>query len=138
MLSQESMYLKLPKCLQLFAVPQWQKEVPCVSLRTVSNSVLIELQLHCIPLGYVSTYAGSVSGTIDGFATSAKFETPFGIALDSLGTLYVSDYGSDLIRMISSSGCFVVHSLPATVLRGRLMFRHGHNSGRKTTPWGQY
>jgi sugar lactone lactonase YvrE len=54
------------------------------------------------PAGNVSTFAGSgSSGSIDGFGLGASFTHPAGIALDSLGNLYVCDAGSHKIRKIS-------------------------------------
>jgi sugar lactone lactonase YvrE len=56
------------------------------------------------PDGFVSTFAGSVgqSGSSDG--TSAKFDHPSGIAVDSSGNVYVADYGNHLIRKITPGG----------------------------------
>ncbi|HEY4300861.1 MAG TPA: FG-GAP-like repeat-containing protein [Candidatus Didemnitutus sp.] len=56
--------------------------------------------------GVVSTIAGLAgsSGSIDGTATSARFNSPSGIAIDGSGNLYVADTGNHTIRMIDSSG----------------------------------
>ena len=43
-----------------------------------------------------------VRGSIDGRVEEATFNYPYGIAADNKGCLYVSDYGSHLIRKISS------------------------------------
>lgn len=65
---------------------------------------------HCIrkvtSAGVVTTYAGaiSVAGTNDGSTTSARFDSPTGVAIDGLGTLYVSDSGNHTIRKITSLG----------------------------------
>ena len=55
--------------------------------------------------GVVTTFAGSAtSGFADGTGTSATFNTPFGITVDRLGTVYVSDIGNHNIRRITSAG----------------------------------
>jgi sugar lactone lactonase YvrE len=56
--------------------------------------------------GAVSTVAGipGVVGWTDGAAPSATFNSPYHVAVDSSGTLYVADLGNDIIRKISSSG----------------------------------
>jgi serine/threonine protein kinase, bacterial len=51
--------------------------------------------------GKVTTLAGSgTSGSVDGQGTAASFASPFGVAVDSAGNLYVSDSGAHKIRMI--------------------------------------
>ena len=53
----------------------------------------------------VTTLAGSGSmGTADGIGAAASFSSPYGIAVDVNGNVFVSDYGSNKIRKITSSG----------------------------------
>jgi sugar lactone lactonase YvrE len=54
----------------------------------------------------VSTIAGKAtkSGTADGTGSSARFENPAGVAVDSAGNVYVADYGNNIIRKITLSG----------------------------------
>jgi sugar lactone lactonase YvrE len=55
--------------------------------------------------GVESTLAGSgISGTSDGTGINAKFYNPHGIAVDSLGNVYVSDIFSSRLRKITPSG----------------------------------
>lgn len=55
--------------------------------------------------GVVTTYAGTgAAGYVEGNAASAKFNTPKGIAVDSLGNVYVADTGNNVIRKINTSG----------------------------------
>jgi sugar lactone lactonase YvrE len=53
--------------------------------------------------GYaVSTVAGTgASGAVDGPASSAKFNGPYGMSMDSDGNLYVAEYGGSRIRKIT-------------------------------------
>ena len=49
----------------------------------------------------VTTLAGSVaSGSANGVGIAAQFNSPWGLAVDSSGNLFVSDTGSNLIRQI--------------------------------------
>lgn len=55
--------------------------------------------------GNVSTLAGSgVVGSVDGQGTAASFREPWGLTVDSLGTVYVADTKNNKIRKISPSG----------------------------------
>lgn len=53
------------------------------------------------PSGVVSTLAGSGGyGYVDGVGTTAQFNSPFGVAVDSSGHVYVADSGDNRIRII--------------------------------------
>ncbi len=57
------------------------------------------------PAGIVTTVAGSgAPGFADGAAAIASFSTPFSVALDDYGNIYVADSDNNSIRKISSSG----------------------------------
>ena len=57
------------------------------------------------PDGFVTTLAGQrIYHTIPGMDTAVRFDNPAGIAVDSLGFVYVADCGNDLIRKISPDG----------------------------------
>jgi hypothetical protein len=58
------------------------------------------------PGGSVSTLAGSAGkyGPDDGTGSSARFYQPTGLAVDSLGDLYVSDSGNQTIRKLTPDG----------------------------------
>jgi sugar lactone lactonase YvrE len=64
-----------------------------------SNNALIR---KVTPGGVVTTLAGvpNTSGTNDGTGSGALFSTPYGMATDSFGTLYVGDcFGNNAIRV---------------------------------------
>lgn len=50
--------------------------------------------------GVVTTLAGSAGnpGGVDGLGTAAQFNTPTGVAMNGLGTLYIADSKNDTIR----------------------------------------
>ncbi len=56
--------------------------------------------------GAVSTVAGMMAsfGSVDGVGAAARFVTPFGIARDAFGNLYVADQIDSTIRKLDSAG----------------------------------
>ncbi|MBS1530530.1 MAG: hypothetical protein JSU01_09495 [Bacteroidetes bacterium] len=69
------------------------------------------------PGGTVTTLAGNGSpGSVNGTGRSASFNTPFGIAVDGSGNIYVADSGNNLIREITSAGA--VSTFAGSGLRG--------------------
>jgi len=64
--------------------------------------------------GTVTTLAGVAgqTGASDGTGGSARFNYPFGIAVDTAGSLYVADFGNSTIRKIAAGG--VVTTLAGT------------------------
>lgn len=58
------------------------------------------------PGGVVTTLAGQAgfSGSSDGTGTAARFNAPSGIAVNSVGTVYVADTFNHTVRVVNSSG----------------------------------
>ncbi len=53
----------------------------------------------------VRTLAGSdIPGSVDGVGSTAKFNAPQGVAVDSTGVVYVADYDNDKIRKVLPDG----------------------------------
>lgn len=52
----------------------------------------------------VTTLAGSTRGYLDGSSITARFDTPYGLACDDQGNVYVSDSGNLQIRKIDAAG----------------------------------
>jgi sugar lactone lactonase YvrE len=70
------------------------------------------------PTGVVTTFAGAARmvGNADGTGAAAGFDTPEGIAADSVGNLYVADMNNATVRKITSSG--VVSTMAGSGVRG--------------------
>ena len=56
--------------------------------------------------GVVTTLAGSagISGSVDGVGSAARFNSPSGITVDSVGNIYVADTYNHTIRAIAADG----------------------------------
>jgi sugar lactone lactonase YvrE len=70
------------------------------------------------PAGVVTTLAGSIqaSGYVNGTGSAARFLSPSAIAIDTAGTLYVTDQANFVIRKVSPAGA--VTTLAGTGVAG--------------------
>ena len=55
-------------------------------------------------VGVVTTLAGSTSGSADGTNAAGRFSSPYGVAVDASGNVYVGDSGNDRIRKVTAAG----------------------------------
>ena len=81
-----------------------------IALDAAGNLYVADSDNHTIrritPAGVASTLAGSpgVSGSADGVGSSARFNQPLGVAVDTSGNVYVADSGNHTIRKMTAVG----------------------------------
>ncbi|HEX3566422.1 MAG TPA: hypothetical protein VHU17_13710 [Acidimicrobiales bacterium] len=74
-----------------------------VFIADTDNNVVREVS----PFGRITTYAGNGTAGYSGdggLATRAQLTSPTGVAVDSLGNLYIADAGNNVIRRVSLTG----------------------------------
>ncbi len=57
-----------------------------------------------IAYAFTTLAGGSAAGSADGVGDAARFNAPWGIAVDTNGTVFLSDSGNNTIRKITSAG----------------------------------
>lgn len=81
-----------------------------VAVDTAGNVYVSDQVNHAIrkvtAAGEVTTLAGTLgaAGNADGTGSAARFRSPGGIGVDANGTVYVADYGNDLLRAVTAAG----------------------------------
>lgn len=58
------------------------------------------------PGGVATTLAGmpGISGYADGDGSAARFNSPWGVAVDSANNIYVTEFGSNAVRRVTAAG----------------------------------
>jgi sugar lactone lactonase YvrE len=58
------------------------------------------------PVAVVTTWAGPghLGGAADGTGSTARFDHPYGVAVDGVGNVFVADSGNNTIRMVTPAG----------------------------------
>jgi gliding motility-associated-like protein len=65
------------------------------------------------PAGVLSTLAGDFySGNTNDVGAAARFRSPYSVAVDAAGNVYVADLGNNLIRKITATGYSISPALP--------------------------
>ena len=79
-----------------------------------NNHAIRKIDLTQLPLTtatYVTTLAGNgTSGKDDGFGSAARFNNPFGVAVDSIGNVFVTDQNNQTIRHITFGGTVTTYA----------------------------
>src|SRR5258708_23255894 len=71
------------------------------------------------PVSSLALFAGDMggSGNVDGVGAAARFNTPFGVATDSAGNVYVADNSNHTIRKITPADVVSTHAGTARITR---------------------
>ena len=75
-----------------------------ISVTVAGSTVQSPNFRYLITSSMVSTSAGSTSGFANGAGTAARFDFPYGVAVDASGNVYVADTDNHKIRKISPTG----------------------------------
>jgi sugar lactone lactonase YvrE len=82
-----------------------------ITTDVAGNLYFAEIDNNCIrkvnSLGIISTVAGNGTGSYSGDggpATAATLNSPYGVALDAVGNIYIVDNGNNCIRMVNTLG----------------------------------
>ena len=103
-----------------------------VAVDVLGNVYVTDTGNHTIRMitaaGVVSTFAGTpgISGFGDGTGNAVEFRSPYGVAVDRLGNVYVADTGNQLIRKITSVG--LVTTLAGTLGGSSVIDRPGNEA----------
>ena len=81
---------------------QWTSTAASVYVADSGNHFIRKIT----SVGLVTTLAGQVaaSGSVNGTGSAARFTYPSGAAVDGSGNVFISDFGNNLVRKISSRG----------------------------------
>jgi len=104
------------------ATDAWLYNVTGVAVDAMGNVFIADQNDHRIrkvnTAGIISSIAGTVYGGFTGdggSATAAQLNHPYGITVDRLENVYISDYANNRLRKISSSPDFTSDSLSVFV-----------------------
>ena len=109
-----------------------------IALDFGGNAIVTDSNNNCVrkvtPQGLVTTLAGTGADAngnpVDGAGSSATFSSPYGVAIDSNGRVFVADQGDiQSIRMITISA-------PAFVLEPNVWHHVALTSSSRTSPGG--
>ncbi|MFP5389968.1 MAG: SMP-30/gluconolactonase/LRE family protein [Gammaproteobacteria bacterium] len=95
-----------------------------IAIDAGGNLLVTDSLNNCIrrisPAGVVTTLAGQagVAGSSDGSGSAARFNYPWGIAIDSTGNVFVADSGNNSVRRIDPAG------MVSTVIGGGTQYQN--------------
>lgn len=89
-----------------------------LAIDALGNLFVADYKNHAIrkitPDGQVTTVAGDGSaGSANGIGAAATFNYPIGLAFDSSGNLFITDFGNYLVRKINLTGYTIDKPLPS-------------------------
>ncbi len=82
-----------------------------IALDNKGNVLVADAGAHCIrkvtPTGTISTIAGNGTAGFfgdGGLATAALLDSPYAVAVDKIGNIFISDHGNNVVRKIDTFG----------------------------------
>ncbi len=94
-------------------------------------------RLRKIDDGTISTVAGDgVGGFADGSPTTAEFNQPFGLAIDTGGNLYIADISNNRIREVSGVTVAATPQFTVASVTNGASFQSGFSAGALITIFG--
>jgi DNA-binding beta-propeller fold protein YncE len=83
-----------------------------VAVAIVGSGSVTNVVVNCGPIALLAGGLGGI-GSVDGIASTARFQMPYGVVVDSAGNTYVADSYNHTIRKIAAGG--VVSTLTGIV-----------------------
>jgi len=89
-----------------------------VTVDAAGNIYVTDYNNNCVrkitPAGQVTTLSGTTAtGSANGAGSAAMFNTPYTIAIDGSGNLYIGEYLNEVVRKVLSTSYTISPALPA-------------------------